>query len=152
MSDRAEVRILPPLIPLGGMAVGAALHVLSPTSIGPDGLVRPVGLVLIAGSIALVLAAARSLARFETAFDVRKSTTQLVAVGPYRISRNPVYLAAILLCWGIGLSLNALWLALCAIPSASALCLWVIRREESYLQGKFGPEYAAYCQTVRRWL
>lgn len=152
MSDRANVKIIPPLIPMIGLAMGTAVHWLTPLSIGSGPIVRVAGAILMVASVALVLTAASSLAQAETAFDVRRSTTRIVRTGAYRFSRNPVYLASILLCWGIGLATNALFVALAAIPSASALCLLVIRKEETYLLPKFGGEYAAYRASVRRWL
>ena len=151
MQDRAEVKIIPPLIPLTGLAAGGMLHWVWPLSVGPAWLLRPLGATLIASSVGLVLFAARTLVRARTAFDVRRPTTRLVAAGPFRISRNPVYLASIMLAWGIGLFSNALWVALAAIPSASLLCILVIRKEEAYLQAKFGAEYASYRAAVPRW-
>lgn len=151
MQDRADVRLIPPVIPLIGMAVGSIVHWRLPAQVGPDALVQPLGIALIVASVVLVASAARSLSRARTAFDVRRPTTCIVEHGPYRFSRNPVYLAAVLLCWGIGLAANALWVALAAVPSASALCVCVIRREELYLGHKFGPAYKAYQGRVRRW-
>ena len=152
MRDSADVKIIPPLIPMAGLALGAGLQWACPVSIGPSRLVQPVGIALIVASVALVLAAARSLVRAKTAFDVRRATTSLVLSGPFRISRNPVYLASILLCWGVGIATNSLFVALSAVPSASLLCLLVIRKEERYLNDKFGDQYAAYCGAVRRWV
>ena len=152
MQDRANVKIIPPLIPMMGLAVGTVLHWAWPVSIGRDAVVRTLGAALIVASVVLVLSAARVLVRAKTAFDVRRTTTHLVTAGPFRISRNPVYLASILLCWGVGLCANALFIALAAVPSASLLCLLVIRREEAYLHAKFGGEFAAYCGAVRRWV
>lgn len=152
MRDRADVKIIPPLIPMLGLAVGTGLHWAYPVSVGPAWLVRPVGAALVVLSVVLVLSAARALVRAKTAFDVRRATTRLVATGPFRITRNPVYLASILLCWGIGLLANAMFVALAAVPSASLLCLIVIRKEEAYLLAKFGDAYDAYRGTVPRWI
>lgn len=152
MTDHAPVRIIPPLIPLLAMAAGSAIHLLAPYPVGPDGVVLPAGFALIAVSVGVVLAAARELARHRTAFDVRKSTTTLVTGGVYAFSRNPVYLAMMLLTTGIALGVNSLAMLVAAIPAGSALCLAVIRPEERYLSEKFGRAYEAYVLRVRRWI
>jgi len=152
MNDRADVRVIPPLIPLAALAAGFALHHVHPIPIGPAPLTAALGGVVLVISIAMVVAAVWELRRAETAFDVRRSTTQLVDRGVFALSRNPVYLSAILLCWAVGLLANAAWVALLAIPAASGLCLAVIRREEAYLERKFGEPYRDYCSQVRRWI
>lgn len=151
MKDSANVPVLPPLIPTVLLALGVALHSVAPISVGPSMVVRPVGGLLLAVSIVLVVLAARELTRARTAFDVRRTTTCLVTAGVFRYSRNPVYLSMVLLCWAIGLLANSLVIALVAIPAGSALCLAVIRYEERYLASKFGADYVAYCGDVRRW-
>src|SRR5688572_18041403 len=123
MSDRASVRVLPPVIPTVLLALGAAIHHFAPIFLGPSMIVRPVGGLLLALSVALVILAARELTRAETAFDVRSPTTCLVTAGVFRYSRNPVYLSMVLLCWAIGLLANSLIVALVAIPAGSGLCL-----------------------------
>lgn len=150
--DRAQVRIIPPLIPLLAIAAGLSIHLLMPDRIGPDTPVRSVGVLLVVLSVGVVLAAARELARHRTAFDVRKSTTTLVTGGIYAFSRNPVYLAMMLLTTGIALGVNSLAMLAVAIPAGSALCLAVIRPEERYLSEKFGRAYEAYILRVRRWI
>ena len=152
MADRAPVRVIPPIIPVLAMMAGFAVHALAPYPIGPNGPVRLVGLLMIVLSIGVVLAAARELARHRTAFDVRKSTTTLVTGGIYAVSRNPVYLAMMLLTIGIALGMNSIAMLIAALPAGSALCLAVIRPEERYLSEKFGPAYEAYALRVRRWI
>lgn len=152
MQDRAQVHVLPPLIPLVALAAGVAAHFAFPVGIAPDSLARPTGIVLIVASFALVIAAARELARARTAFDVRKPSTALVASGVFRLSRNPVYFSMMLLCAGIALTVNSLAILLLSLPAGSALCLLAIRPEESYLEGKFGAAYLTYKANVRRWV
>jgi protein-S-isoprenylcysteine O-methyltransferase Ste14 len=151
MSDAAQVRVIPPIIPATLLALGLAVHLVMPIRVGPATLVVGLGTALLALSVGILFLAVRDLKRAQTAFDVRKTTTQLVRTGVFGWSRNPVYLSMVLLCWAIGLLANSLGLLLVALPTASALCLLVIRREEAYLQGKFGPEYTEYCRRVRRW-
>ena len=103
-------------------------------------------------SILLVVAATRELAKAHTAFDVRKPTTALVHRGVFRLTRNPVYFSMMLLCVGIALLANSIAALVLSIPAGSALCLLVIRKEELYLEQKFGSAYLAYKASVRRWI
>ena len=76
----------------------------------------------------------------------------MVTDGPYRYSRNPLYLRVTLLYLGFAFLVNDVWL-LAVLPLVLiVLYVGVIRREERYLEAKFGDEYRAYKATVRRWL
>ncbi len=152
MKDRVELVVLPPMIPLSSIGLGLLLHLAFPISLAPASVTAPMGVLLILGSIWLVIAAARELAKANTAFDVRKPTTTLVRTGVFRLSRNPVYFSMLLLCMGIALLANSLAMLLLSLLTGSALCLSVIRHEESYLERKFGDTYRAYRANVRRWI
>jgi protein-S-isoprenylcysteine O-methyltransferase Ste14 len=71
--------------------------------------------------------------------------------GPFRFTRNPLYLSLALLQVGLALLANALWPALMLLPVLLLIRLHVIAREERHLLGLFGSDYQAYCRTVRRW-
>jgi len=75
----------------------------------------------------------------------------LVVSGPYRFSRNPDYIGQALLCTGIALVLNSIWVLLAELPALLLIRYAVIAREERYLEARFGEEYARYCQCVHRW-
>jgi len=81
-----------------------------------------------------------------------KPTTALVTEGPFRYSRNPIYLALTLLYVGVALLINALWILLLVVPAVLVLRYGVIAREEAYLTRKFGEAYRQYMAQVRRWL
>ena len=152
MTDTAQVKVIPPLIPMALLTLGALAHWAWPVTLGPQALIVPLGLVVLLTSVVVVALALRELRRARTAFDIRKPTTSLVTTGVFAWSRNPSYLSLLLLCWSIGMLGNSLFVSLAAIPAGSALCLVVIRREEAYLGAKFGAKYRSYCQSVRRWL
>lgn len=149
--DRADVKILPPVV----LAVGLGLEILAgfllPTRLFPDPVAISLGFIVIAASITLVVLAVREIVHANTAFDARKSTTAIVETGVFRFTRNPVYLSMILLGLGVGLMLNSPWALLLTYPLGSALCLTAIRPEESYLEAKFGHVYRAYRERVPRW-
>ena len=79
-------------------------------------------------------------------------TLAIVSDGPFRFTRNPLYLALTGLYAGIALLVNALWPLLLLAPVLAVLRWGVIAREERYLEAKFGEAYRAYRSRVRRWV
>jgi protein-S-isoprenylcysteine O-methyltransferase Ste14 len=81
-----------------------------------------------------------------------KPSSSLVIAGPYRVTRNPMYLSLALLFVSFGFLLNIVW-AFVALPAVICIVnIYVIKREESYLESKFGEQYRTYKKQVRRWL
>jgi len=79
-------------------------------------------------------------------------TTTIVDTGPYRFTRNPIYLAMLLGLIGLAIALNSLWLLLTLVPFVLVIRYGVVAREEAYLERKFGEDYRRYRARVRRWL
>ena len=150
-SDTPGVLIYPPIAFLLTTGLGIGLQLVHPISIGPRSLLRIVGatLAVLAGTIALL--AAREIKRAGSNIHPNHPTTAIVTRGPYRWTRNPMYLSLCLLATGIGLYLGGLAPVLSAPVLAFVLHWGVILREERYLQRKFGAPYATYRATVRRW-
>ena len=90
--------------------------------------------------------------RMRTTVLPHHATTALVTSGPFRFTRNPLYLALGLVLTGLALAVNSMAMAVMIAPWALVMRYGVIAREEHYLEGKFGEEYRAYCRRVRRWL
>jgi protein-S-isoprenylcysteine O-methyltransferase Ste14 len=150
--DNAGVIAPPPLIFAGFLLIGLFLQWAWPLGLGPriatewlGGVALPVSL-LIAGS-ALV-----AMKRERATVDPRKPTTTIVSAGPFRFTRNPLYLSLLVLEVGIGLWIDSLWVVLAVAPLAIVVQEGVIKREERYLEGKFGEEYLRYKSRVRRWI
>ena len=149
------VHFPPPLLFVLGLGVGWLLHRAWPLLLLPAGY-RAAGLVLgwtgvllWAGLTAWAMATFR---RARTAIFPNRPATGVVREGPYRFTRNPMYLAMVLLYVGVSLLMNSGW-ALLLLPLVLALLyVSVIRREERYLAAAFGAEYEAYRARVRRWL
>jgi len=103
-------------------------------------------------AIALFLAAVRSFRRAGTPIPGNRPTTAVVCTGPYRYSRNPIYLSFCLLQLGIALWVNDIWLLVTLIAAVLLMSLVVIPREEAFLEARFPSEYLPYKGSVRRWL
>jgi protein-S-isoprenylcysteine O-methyltransferase Ste14 len=94
----------------------------------------------------------RTFRKADTPVPGNRPTTTIVRSGPYRFSRNPIYLAFTIFQVGVALWVNSLALLLAVLP-ALALMVWVvIPREERYLEARFPAEYRRYKHAVRRWL
>jgi protein-S-isoprenylcysteine O-methyltransferase Ste14 len=81
-----------------------------------------------------------------------KATNAIVDSGPFRFTRNPIYLSFLMITVAIAVLANSWWLVLALIPLALLLEFGVIRREEEYLSRKFGSVYDDYRHRVRRWI
>ena len=141
-----------PFVYLGSIALGLVLHLLWPTRLVPPPVSTPVGAIVTVLAIALFVSAVRTLQAAGTPIPGNRPTTAIVRTGPYRFSRNPIYLAFSILQLGISIWVNSVWL-LATLAGAAALILYVvIRREEQYLERRFGARYLDYKASVRRWL
>ena len=109
------------------------------------------GGLFVAGA-ALLAMAIRLFRRADTAIPPWEPSTALVTTGVYGLSRNPIYLGMILIYVGIALAFAASWAFLLLVPVLIALEIEVIRREEAYLESRFGEAYRQYRRKVRRWL
>ena len=110
------------------------------------------------GSIVIAIAiliAGLSILKFHRAStDVRpdKPDTALITSGPYRYTRNPLYIVLTLTQVTVALWFNNAWVLLLVIPSILAITHYAIKLEECYLEKTFGQDYLDYKQRVRRWL
>ena len=150
--DTARVLAPPPLIYGGALAVGFGIDVVLGSPHVAGGLRWGAGGTLVVAGTGLMGAFVSAFRQARTAVDPYRPTTAIVTTGPYRLTRNPGYVGMALLYGGIALTSGALW-ALLPLPVAMlAIDRGVIAREERYLERKFGSEYVAYKQRVRRWL
>ncbi|MCE5234376.1 MAG: isoprenylcysteine carboxylmethyltransferase family protein [Mizugakiibacter sp.] len=151
----ANVRFPPPLVYLLALLLGWALQRAWPLPLGPAAwgpVLRAVGVLLIAAGLGLALwANLRFRAAGTSPVPVRPSAA-LVEAGPYRWTRNPMYLGLALASAGIALLAHSGWMLLGALAAALVIDRYAIAREERYLLAAFGQAYADYCARVRRWL
>jgi protein-S-isoprenylcysteine O-methyltransferase Ste14 len=151
MSDVANLgAVRPPRVYLVAIVTGVLLQLAMPLPFLPGPMAA--GAILVIAAIALLW---YSVARFRAAgtpVPARKPTTAIVRTGPYRFSRNPIYLAYSLFQLGIAIWMNSLWLLATLAVAIALMHFIVIRREEQYLERRFGLEYLRYKASVRRWV
>jgi len=146
------VLVFPPLLFVGTLAVGLVLHWLMPVHLLPRLVALGMGAAILFLSWLLVRAAEQAMKQAGTNIRPDQPTLAIVTDGPFRFSRNPMYLASTGLYLAVTLLFNALW-PLVLLPLILIALEWgVIRREERYLETKFGDPYREYRSRVRRWL
>jgi protein-S-isoprenylcysteine O-methyltransferase Ste14 len=151
-ADSAGVAVPPPLVYALGFGIGYALDRLKPAPLGMGGARTMLGWLLAAAGVTLAASAIVLFRRAGTSPVPIQPTTALVVRGPYRFTRNPMYVGLAALYAGIALLVNSLW-PLLVLPVVLVVIRWqVIAREEAYLERKFGDAYRAYTARVRRWL
>ena len=150
--DHAGVAFHPPLMLGLLLAIGLGLWALVPAQFLPDGVASIGGPIIVVAALALFFWAVRTMRAGGASIPTNEATDVVVQTGPYRFSRNPIYLAMVLFLVGVGVWANSLWLVGMAVLDAILLSWGVISREEAYLQRKFGVHYADYTDKVRRWL
>lgn len=150
--NSSGVRIFPPAIQVIAIALGFFVQLWVPVRIGGIGrlLAMVAGCLLLGIAVGLIAWTAILMSQAGTTPNPTRPTMALVIHGPFRFTRNPMYLAWELICVGVGLVANALWPIVLAVPAAFVTRRLVIDKEERYIEGKFGAEYRDYKTRVRR--
>jgi protein-S-isoprenylcysteine O-methyltransferase Ste14 len=151
-TDNPGVRIPPPLLYAAAAVGGWLLDRWWRLPIGGDSGRAVIASLLLVGFLLLLGGAVGSFRRKRTTVLPFRPATTLVIAGPYRYTRNPMYLGAALLVTAVGLWLNTWWPILLLAPTLAIVQRSVIGREERYLRRRFGAEYDAYTRQVRRWI
>jgi protein-S-isoprenylcysteine O-methyltransferase Ste14 len=150
--DNAGVVAPPPLIYASALAAGLLMNALFPVTFLPRLVSRMLGLPLIGGGLLVGLYGFSTLRGADTDPNPYEPTTALVVEGPYRFTRNPLYLGMTLIYGGISARINAFWAILLLPFVLIVIRRGVIEREERYLERLFGEEYLRYKARVRRWV
>jgi len=157
-TDKADTPgvIPPPLIPGTALGLALILQWLAPIQVIPDftwfGALFWIGAAMAVCGLGLALWAVMTLRGAGTPVEPWHPTTALVRQGPYRLTRNPVYVSFLLVICGLSLGFSLDW-GLMSVPFCwLALDRLVVVREERYLLGKFGDAYGRYLKETRQWL
>jgi protein-S-isoprenylcysteine O-methyltransferase Ste14 len=145
-------RVPPPLVYLAGFGCALLVELVAPSPELPVWLRIAGGL---AGFLLLLLLDTRAMLRFRrhaTPFNPARPAQTLVTDGPYRVTRNPMYIGMACLYAGATLAANVLW-PLAFLPAVLfGIGRAIVPREERHLAVRFGEEYERYRRRVRRWL
>lgn len=141
----------PPVVFLIVIALGIWLNRAWPLPFVPSSL-RSIGPIGAVGAVLLFLLSYREFRAAGTSVRGSKRSTTIVRTGPYRFSRNPIYVSFILLVLGLSVWLNNLWLLVTLVPAVGFIVAVVIPREERFLERNFHDQYSRYRAAVRRWL
>lgn len=150
--DHAPVRVPAPFIYAGFIVVALLLHLVLPLPAPVPDIVRVLGLAAVVGGLVLGVLAVVRMRRAHTTVSPHKSTTSLVTDGPFRFTRNPIYLGFFLIFLGFTFLAGTLWGIVLAPLVPVTVNYLVIGAEESYLHGKFSDRYAEYKSRVRKWI
>ena len=145
----------PPIVLVAAVAAAVLVHFrlfLPPIPFAETLALRAVGWVLIAAGLGLGVWARETFKHLNTTILPHRGATALATTGPFRFSRNPIYLGEVLALIGIGLVLNALPFLLIVPVFMFAVDRLAIRREERHLLDRFGDAWVDYADSVRRWL
>lgn len=150
-----RVLIPPPILFALAFILGLVLQHFLPIAVAPTPArqyVRLAGILLVVSSAVLAAAAFITLARHRTTFRTDRAVSALVTSGPFRFTRNPMYLSLTLLLAGASALLDSFWLLAFLLPVLLLVQRIAIVPEERYLLHAYGSDYDAYCRRVRRWL
>jgi protein-S-isoprenylcysteine O-methyltransferase Ste14 len=142
----------PPFVYLGAIALGLLLHFAWPVRLVSRTVSGPLGGTAVLIAVVLFLWAVHTFRTTGTPVPGNRPTTTIVRTGPYRYSRNPIYLSFSLLQLGVAFWVNSLWLLATLLPAVALMSLVVIPREEHYLESRFPSDYLPYKASVHRWL
>ncbi len=144
--------VRPPLVYGAAMVTGLLLELGWPRPCLPRRLAALLGSGLVVVAIVVFASAIRTFQTAGTPVPGNKPTTVMVRTGPYRFSRNPIYVAFSLFQLGIASWVNSVWLLATLVAAVALMAAVVIPREERYLARRFGSDYLDYTRAVRRWL
>lgn len=150
----AGVTFPPPLLYVAGVLAGLAFHHWWPWPItAGSSTLRFFGAVAcVVGWFVIFLSAFLTFRRAHTSLIPNRPATAFVETGPYRFTRNPMYVSMAVLYLGATLATNSWWPIVLLPVVLLVVDRRVIAREERYLASAFPVEYPAYTARVRRWL
>jgi protein-S-isoprenylcysteine O-methyltransferase Ste14 len=156
LPDAAAVRVFPPGVPVAAILLGVALDHVWPLGLGFE-IDAPArywvgGAIAASAGVGLGFWSVVLFRRSGQDENPWKPTPRIVERGPFRLTRNPMYLQMLLICVGFAVMLSNGWILLLTPVAAWVLRRFAIEPEEAYLEQKFGEAYLDYKRRVRRWI
>jgi protein-S-isoprenylcysteine O-methyltransferase Ste14 len=155
MKSGPGVKFPPPLLFAGGLAIAWLLDRRLGFAIDGDGagvVQTAIGAVLVSAGLGVMIWGIVTFLFAQTAIYPDRPARQLVTFGPYRFTRNPMYVGLTIAYIGAAAVVNSAWPIVLLPVVLLGLFVFVMRKEERYLFAEFGDEYATYRRRVRRWL
>lgn len=151
--DAPDVVIQPPIALAVAVIVCLGLNYLRPLPFVPPAIPHiEAGLILFLIALLIIRWSAATFRKAGTQVLINKAATAIVDTGPYRYSRNPIYVALFLGLVALAVGFDTLWFLAALVVMYFVIRYGVVAREEIYLEGKFGARYLDYKTKVRRWL
>jgi protein-S-isoprenylcysteine O-methyltransferase Ste14 len=150
--DSPEVISYPPAVYAGAFGLGALLNWLVPLRSYVCESSHIAGWIMGFLGTMLGLWGVHAFHRAGTAVRPRRPVTALVTNGPFRYSRNPLYVGMTIIYLGMTLQLGSWWPLATLIPALAMVHWRIVLREEQFLENRFGENYRAYKAHVRRWI
>lgn len=150
--DRPNTWPWPPLIYLGTLLLWPLADQLMPLDMSLPPAVRLGGFGLMLVGFIIDGWAMLTLRRAHTTIMPHRGALVLVSDGPYRFSRNPIYVGNTIVIAGLGVVIASWWLLLAAFAATALVFVLAVRREEMHLALRFGAAWDSYASRVRRWV
>lgn len=152
-ADKPAVNLHPPTVLFIALVAGYVIRLFVGGRLPlPRAFAEGLGGLLIIVSLGLLMAAIRIFVEKAQPLMPATPAKELFLKGPYKFTRNPIYLAMMLFGAGFGIATSNVWIIITTAAAGLLFHFMVILPEEEYLARKFGAEYSAYRSKVRRWL
>ena len=152
VQDSARVKIPPPLTYAVGLGAGLLLSRWIPSRWLPAAICRISGWTLVVAACSLAVPSLALFFRKKTAIRPDRPASTLAVSGPYRLTRNPMYLSLALAYAAIAILNQSIWALVFLLPVLFIINRYVIMPEERYLERRFGAMYVQYKTRVGRWI
>ncbi len=146
------VLAFPQLLMITTVSAGIIINYFIPINLIPRVIQFSFGIAIVSFGILIASFGFHEFRKYRMSIDPKLPPTRLITTGPFRFTRNPLYLALCTMEFGIGVLLNNIWIIGMVLPIIIILTFTAILNEEHYLFEKFGEEYLKYKSSVRRWL
>lgn len=151
--DKPVVTLHPPTVLFVALLAGYLVRLFAGGRLPlPRAFAEGLGGLLIIVALGLLMAAIRIFVENAQPLAPATPAKALFLKGPYKFTRNPIYLAMMIFGVGFGIATSNVWIIITTAIAGTLFHFLVILPEEAYLERKFGGEYAAYKMKVRRWL
>jgi protein-S-isoprenylcysteine O-methyltransferase Ste14 len=151
-SGAPNVKIIPPLVYLAGLVIGFVANIWISFKVVPNSIAWILGGILIIFGAVLPGSALFKFKEVGTTVRPDRAANTLVTAGPYKVTRNPMYLGLAIVYLGIAIAGQSVS-AIILLPIVLAIIQhWVVGPEEAFLEKRFDAEYISYKEKVRRWI